>query len=179
MNNNQPTNKAEEQEEVKAGILGSQGLVKLQDLPVWEKVTDRIYNYFLEIGAKTIDEVFAPKGNRNGLPFSTQELGNIRLVNSGSIAQSFQSWRVKNTEGDISEWIVKNLYTPSAEEKKALEEKEKHDKMVLDSATSMLDGMSVLGKPTPQIIEKAKDTIVAKVGEEVFNKLLELVTPKK
>lgn len=153
---------------------------KLSNLPRWGEAKNRLLGILEKAEEGTVEEFFGSKVSGKGAPMSFQALGNLTFTSAGYVRDKWVRYESEafkvGTRPSVYDFIVKNLVPLSPEELKALAEKQKHEAEVAAKAKSYLETCELNDiTVTAEAVQK-NEKLLAKFGEEVVNKIIELLT---
>lgn len=154
------------------------GKILLANMPRWNEAKKRLLGILETAEKGTVAEFFGCKISK-GAPFSYQALANLTFTSAGYIGDKWKKYEnetLKNgNRPGVYEFLCKNLVPLTEEELKALAEKQKHEAEVTAKAKSYLETceLNEIEVTAESVQKNAK--ILAKFGEEVVNKIVELL----
>lgn len=153
---------------------------KLSNLPRWGEAKNRLISILEKAEEGTIEEFFGSKVSGKGAPMSFQALANLTFTSAGYVRDKwvrFESEAFKvGTRPSVYDFICKNLVPLSPEEIKALAEKQKRDAEVTAKAVAYLETCELTDITVTAEAVQNNNKLLAKFGEEVVNKIIELLT---
>lgn len=162
-------------------LLSEDGLAKekLMNLPRWGEAKSRLLGILETAEKGTVEEFFGPKVSGKGAPMSFQALANLTFTSAGYVRDKWVRYESEafkvGTRPSVYDFICKNLVPLSPEELKALAEKQKHEAEVTAKAVSYLETCELNDiTVTAEAVQK-NTKLLTKFGEEVVNKIIELL----
>lgn len=153
--------------------------VKLVNMPRWMEAKNRLLG-FLETAEKgTIAEFFGSKVSGKSATFSHQALANLTITSVGNIRDKWTKYENEALKAakrpSVYEFLCNNIVPMTEEELKALAEKQKHEAEVTAKAQGYLESceLNEIEVTAESVQNNAK--LLAKFGEEVVNKIVELL----
>ena len=152
---------------------------KLANMPRWGEAKERLLGILEKAEEGTIAEFFGSKVAK-GAPFSYQVLANLTFTSAGYVGDKWKKYEnetLKNgNRPSVYEFLCSNLVPLTAEEIKAIAEKQKHEAEVTAKAQGYLESceLNEIEVTVESVQNNAK--LLAKFGEEVVNKIIELLT---
>lgn len=163
-------------------LLSEDDLAKenLINLPRWAEAKNRLISILETAENGTISEFFGSKVSGKGAPMSFQALANLTFTSAGYVRDKWVRYESEafkaGTRPSVYDFIVKNLVPLSPEELKALAEKQKHEAEVTAKAVSYLETCELNDITATAEAVQNNNKLLAKFGEEVVNKIIELLT---
>ena len=153
---------------------------KLSKLPRWGEAKNRLLSILENAEEGTIEEFFGSKVSGKGAPMSFQALANLTFTSAGYVRDKWVRYESEafkvGTRPSVYDFICKNLVPLSPEELKALAEKQKHEAEVTAKAVSYLETCELNDITVNAETVKNNTRLLTKFGEEVVNKIIELLT---
>lgn len=153
---------------------------KLSNLPRWSEAKARLLDLLEKAEEGTVEEFFASKVSGKGAPMSFQALANLTFTSAGYIRDKWVRYESEafkaGTRPSVYDFICKNLVPLSPEELKALAERQKHEAAVAAKAVSYLETCELNDITVTAEAVQNNQKLLAKFGEEVVNKIIELLT---
>ena len=153
---------------------------KLANLPRWNEAKNRLISMLEKAEEGTIEEFFASKVGGKGAPMSFQALANLTFTSAGYVRDKWVRYESEafkaGTRPSVYDFICKNLVPLSPEELKALAEKQKHEAEVTAKAVSYLETCELNDITVTAEAVQNNNKLLAKFGEEVVAKIIELLT---
>lgn len=153
---------------------------KLSNLPRWGEAKNRLIGILDNAEEGTIEEFFGSKVSGKGAPMSFQALANLTFTSAGYVRDKWVKYESEafkvGTRPSVYDFICKNLVPLSPEELKALAEKQKHEAEVTAKAVSYLETCELNDITVTAEAVQNNNKLLAKFGEEVVNKIIELLT---
>lgn len=153
---------------------------KLIKLPRWGEAKNRLLGILEKAEEGTIEEFFGSKVSGKGAPMSFQALANLTFTSAGYVRDKWVRYESEafkvGTRPSVYDFICKNLVPLSPEELKALAEKQKHEAEVTAKAVSYLETCELNDITVTAEAVQNNNKLLAKFGEEVVNKIIELLT---
>ena len=152
----------------------------LANMPRWSEAKNRLISILEKAEEGTVAEFFGSKVSGKGAPMSFQALANLTFTSAGYIRDKWVRYESEAfKEGmrpSVYDFITKNLVPLSPEEVKALAEKQKHEAEVTAKAVSYLETCELNDITVTAEAVQNNNKLLAKFGEEVVNKISELLT---
>ena len=154
------------------------GKTLLAKMPRWEDAKKRLLKILATAEKGTVSDFFGCKVSK-GAPFSYQALANLTFTSAGYVGDKWKKYEnetlKKGERPSVYEFLCKNMVPLTAEELKALAEKQKHEAEVDAKAKSYLETceLNEIEVTSESVQKNAK--LLAKFGEEVVNKIVELL----
>lgn len=153
---------------------------KLSKLPRWGEAKNRLLGILDNAEEGTIEEFFGSKVSGKGAPMSFQALANLTFTSAGYVRDKWVRYESEafkvGTRPSVYDFICKNLVPLSPEELKLLAEKQKHEAEVTAKAVSYLETCELNDITVTAEAVQNNNKLLAKFGEEVVNKIIELLT---
>ena len=153
---------------------------KLSNLPRWGEAKERLLGLLAKAEQGTVEEFFASKVSGKGAPMSFQALANLTFTSAGYVRDKWVKYESEafkaGTRPSVYDFICKNLVPLSPEELKALAEKQKHEAEVTAKAVSYLETCELNDITVTAEAVQNNNKLLAKFGEEVVTKIIELLT---
>lgn len=153
---------------------------KLSNLPRWGEAKNRLIGILEKAEEGTIEEFFGSKVSGKGAPMSFQALANLTFTSAGYVRDKWVRYESEafkvGTRPSVYDFVCKNLVPMSPEEIKALAEKQKHEAEVTAKAVSYLETCELNDITVTAEAVQNNNKLLAKFGEEVVNKIIELLT---
>lgn len=153
---------------------------KLINLPRWDEAKNRLIGILETAEQGTIEEFFGSKVSGKGAPMSFQALANLTFTSAGYVRDKWVRYESEafkaGTRPSVYDFICKNLVPLSPEELKALAEKQKHEAEVTAKAVSYLETCELNDVAVTAEAVQKNEKLLVKFGEEVVNKIIELLT---
>lgn len=153
---------------------------KLSKLPRWGEAKNRLLSILENAEEGTIAEFFGSKVSGKGAPMSFQALANLTFTSAGYVRDKWVRYESEafkvGTRPSVYDFICKNLVPLSPEELKALAEQQKHEAEVTAKAVSYLETCELNDITVTAEAVQNNNKLLAKFGEEVVNKIIELLT---
>lgn len=153
---------------------------KLSNLPRWGEAKNRLLGILEKAEEGTVEAFFASKVSGKGAPMSFQALANLTFTSAGYVRDKWVRYESEafkvGTRPSVYDFICKNLVPMSPEELKALAEKQKHEAEVKAKAVSYLETCELNDITVTAEAVQNNNKLLAKFGEEVVNKIIELLT---
>ena len=153
---------------------------KLSNLPRWGEAKNRLLSILENAEEGTIEEFFGSKVSGKGAPMSFQALANLTFTSAGYVRDKWVRYESEafkvGTRPSVYDFICKNLVPLSPEELKALAEQQKHEAEVTAKAVSYLETCELNDITVTAEAVQNNNKLLAKFGEEVVNKIIELLT---
>lgn len=153
---------------------------KLIKLPRWGEAKNRLISILEKAEEGTIEEFFGSKVSGKGAPMSFQSLANLTFTSAGYVRDKWVRYESEafkvGTRPSVYDFICKNLVPLSPEELKALAEQQKHEAEVTAKAVSYLETCELNDITVTAEAVQNNNKLLAKFGEEVVNKIIELLT---
>ena len=154
------------------------GKILLAKMPRWDEAKKRLLGILETAEKSTIAEFFGCKVSK-GAPFSYQTLANLTFTSAGYVGDKWKKYENETLRNgsrpSVYEFLCKNLVPMTEEELKALAEKQKHEAEVTAKAKSYLETceLNEIEVTVEHVQKNAK--LLSKFGEEVVNKIVELI----
>ena len=152
----------------------------LENMPRWGEAKERLLSTLEKAEKGTVEEFFASKVSGKGAPMSFQALANLTFTSAGYVRDKWVRYESEafkvGTRPSVYDFICKNLVPLSPEELKALAEKQKHEAEVEAKAISYLETCELNDITVTAEVVQNNNKLLAKFGEEVVNKIIELLT---
>ena len=171
-----------ENQNLTALLLSEDNLAKekLSSLPRWGEAKNRLLVILEKAEEGTIAEFFGSKVSGKGAPMSFQALANLTFTSAGYVRDKWVRYESEafkvGTRPSVYDFLCKNLVPMSPEELKALAEKQKHEAEVTAKAVSYLETCELNDISVNAESVQNNNKLLAKFGEEVVNKIIELLT---
>lgn len=153
---------------------------KLINFPRWAEAKNRLISILENAEQGTVEEFFASKVSGKGAPMSFQALANLTFTSAGYVRDKWVKYEAEafkvGTSPSVYDFICKNLVPLTAEEIKALAEKQKHEAEVTAKAVSYLETCELIDITVTADAVQKNEKLLAKFGEEVVKKIIELLT---
>ena len=153
---------------------------KLSNLPRWGEAKNRLLGILEKAEEGTVAEFFDSKVSGKGAPMSFQALANLTFTSAGYVRDKWVRYESEafkvGTRPSVYDFLCKNLVPMSPEEIKALAEKQKHEAEVKAKAVSYLETCELNDITVTAEAVQNNSKLLAKFGEEVVNKIIELLT---
>ena len=153
---------------------------KLSNLPRWGEAKNRLLDILEKAEEGTVEEFFASKVSGKGAPMSFQAIANLTFTSAGYVRDKWVRYESEafkvGTRPSVYDFICKNLVPLSPEELKTLAEKQKHEAEVTAKAVSYLETCELNDITVTAEAVQNNNKLLAKFGEEVVNKITELLT---
>lgn len=153
---------------------------KLGNLPRWGEAKNRLLGILKNAEEGTVEEFFGSKVSGKGAPMSFQALANLTFTSAGYVRDKWVRYESEafkvGTRPSVYDFICKNLVPLSPEELKALAEKQKHEAEVTAKAQGYLESCELNEIEVTVESVQNNNKLLAKFGEEVVNKIIELLT---
>ena len=153
---------------------------KLSNLPRWGEAKNRLLSILETAEEGTVEEFFGSKVSGKGAPMSFQALANLTFTSAGYVRDKWVRYESEafkvGTRPSVYDFICKNLVPLSPEELKALAEQQKHEAEVTAKAVSYLETCELNDITVTAEAVQNNNKLLAKFGEEVVNKIIELLT---
>lgn len=154
---------------------------RLGDWYKWQEAKKRLLESLDNAEKGTIAAFFGSKVNK-GAAFGYQALANIRLGSAGSIRDLWIKYEssefASGRNAYVFDFIQNNLVTLTAEELKALKEKEKHEAEVKAKADAYLEACDLNEIEVTAEGVRANKKLLEKFGAEVIDKIVEILNIK-
>ena len=156
---------------------------KLVNMPRWGEAKNRLLDILAKAEEGTVEEFFGSKVSGKGAPMSFQALANLTFTSAGYVRDKWTRYESEafkvGTRPSVYDFICKNLVPMSPEELKALAEKQKHEAEVTAKAVSYLETCELNDITVTAEAVQNNNKLLTKFGEEVVNKIIELLTEKE
>ena len=153
---------------------------KLRNLPRWGEAKNRLLGLLEKAEEGTVAEFFDSKVSGKGAPMSFQALANLTFTSAGYVRDKWVRYESEafkvGTRPSVYDFLCKNLVPMSPEELKALAEKQKHEAEVKAKAVSYLETCELNDVTVTAEAVQNNTKLLAKFGEEVVAKIIELLT---
>lgn len=153
---------------------------KLSNFPRWGEAKNRLLGILEKAEEGTVAEFFGSKVSGKGAPMSFQALANLTFTSAGYVRDKWTRYESEafkvGTRPSVYDFICKNLVPMSPEEIKALAEKQKHEAEVKAKAVSYLETCELNDISVTVSAVQNNNKLLVKFGEEVVNKIIELLT---